>query len=71
MYKRQARGLRGRAPDALAGDGGVGRDRISIARGSLPFGGRVEICVRARDLHVDSVGELGEDALAILLLSMN
>ena len=42
------KGLQGRAPDALAGDGGVGRDRIPIAPGSVTFGDRGDFCVRAR-----------------------
>ena len=33
-----ARGLRGSALDALAGDGGVGRERVSLTPGSVSFG---------------------------------
>ena len=56
-----ARWLQGRALDSLAGDGGVGRDRISIAPGSVTFGDTVEFCVRARDFHAASVDVLGAD----------
>ena len=52
-------GCGGCALDALACDGGVGRDRISIAPGSVTFGDGVGLCVGARDSHLDSVGMLG------------
>ena len=55
------KGLRGRALDAHAGDGGIGRDRVPIAPGSVIFGDRGEVCVRARDSHVCSVSVLGAD----------
>ena len=51
-----AKGLWGHALVALAGDGGLGSDRLPIAPGSVIFGDR-----GARDLHVDSVGVLGAD----------
>lgn len=55
------RELWGRALDALACDGGVGRDRISIAPGSVTFGHNGRFRVRTRDFHADSVDVLGAD----------
>ena len=36
--RRAVSGLRGRALDALVGDGGVGRERVSVSPGSVSFG---------------------------------
>ena len=47
-------GLRGRALVALAGGGGVGRARVAVARGSVPFRKKGTVsCVRVRDLPTD------------------
>ena len=47
-------GLRGRALVALAGDGGVGRARVAVTPGSVPFGEKVTVSrVRVRDLSAD------------------
>ena len=43
-----AKGLRGHALDALAGDGGVGRERVTVAPGSVSFGTNGEMGVPAR-----------------------
>ena len=66
------KGLRGCALEAPAGDGGVGRDRIPIAPGSVTFGDRGDFCVRARNFHAGSVGELraGDDLLSRSLLGV-
>ena len=50
-----AKGLRGRALDALAGDGGVGRERVTVAPGSVSFGTNGEIGVPAEVSSVESV----------------
>ena len=59
-----AGGLRGLALGALAGDGGVGRDRVAVAPGSVPFGEKgTGLGVRASYLPVDTVcvrGEVGD-----------
>ena len=41
-------GLRGRALEALAGEGGVGRERVPVAPGSVIFGNRGDHGERAR-----------------------
>lgn len=46
--------LRERALNDLAGDGGVGRDRVSLTSGSVSFVARGKICVRAQVLPTDS-----------------
>ena len=53
--------LRGNALDTLASDGGVGRDRIPIAPGSVSFEDRGKVCVRAQNSHVGSVSVSGVD----------
>ena len=53
-----AKGLRERALDALAGDGGVASPSL---RGPSPSGTWGDFCVRARDLHVGFSGVLGAD----------
>ena len=46
--------MRGRALVALAGDGGVGRPRVAVAPGSVPFGEKGTVsCVRVRELPAD------------------
>ena len=47
-------GLRGRALVALAGNGGLGRARVAVATGSVPFGEKGTVSgVRARDFPAD------------------
>ena len=48
-----ARELRGGALDGLAGDGGVGRERVALSPGSVSFGGRGKYCVPAPVLPSD------------------
>ena len=53
------KGLRGRALDALAGDGGVGRERVTVAPGSVTFGTNGEMGVPAEVSSVESVRGCG------------
>ena len=53
-----AKGLRGHALDALAGDGGVGRERVTVAPGSVSFGTN-EMGVPAEVSSVESVRGCG------------
>ena len=54
-----AKGLRGRALDALAGDGVVGRERVTVAPGSVAFGTNGEMGVPAEVSSVESVRGCG------------
>ena len=54
--RKGARGLRRRALVALADDGGVGRDRVVVAPGSVPFSEEdTDVGVRTSYLPVDTV----------------
>ena len=52
-------GLRGRAFEALAGEGGVGRERVAVAQGSIVFGNRGSHGERARECPVGSARIVG------------
>ena len=49
------KGLRGRALDALAGDGGIGRERVMIAPGSVAFENNGKMGVPSEVSSVESV----------------
>ena len=54
-----AKGLRGHALDALAGDGGVGRERVTVAPGSVAFENNGKMGVPAEVSSVESVRGCG------------
>ena len=54
-----AKGLRGRALGALAGDGGVRRERVTVAPGSVSIGTNGEMGVPAEVSSVESVRGCG------------
>ena len=54
-------GLRGRALEALAGGGGIGRERVPVAPGSVIFGDRGDHGERARACTLVSARIVGTD----------
>ena len=54
-----AKGLRGHALDALAGNGGVGRERVTVAPGSVAFGTKGEMGVAAEVSSLESARGCG------------
>ena len=63
------RELRGRALGALAGDGGVGRESVSVSPGSISFGNRSTLGVFAPVLPSDPSCTVHRGAVAESWLS--